>query len=342
MDPCASHGVYNPVLRECRCTAGWVGRFCSERRLRRCNVISALGREPNQLCAGNCDEERGLCYCAGLAHPFQRPLPDRCTPSAHTAIRLPDGRPAFPVELPNGSWTHFIGGGSGRRAAAFRRGGGWYREWAKPWRLVYDHQPADPAPSQIAREKWGSALSNPRLRGYCTSSSNASAIASTFDAIRRRGRPNLKRKHTLSSADIESGEVLLQCDSSCPEGRKGPFCEVHKRAFCLRDCSGNGRCDAGFCWCEAGWFGVDCSQRLQESETALKPPGDEGVPSPPTTFATHAGTSMTYKAPYFHLGLASVIPIDVSFVAIRIHALDRGLGLQRATRTIKTAAFIVL
>jgi 5'-nucleotidase len=29
--------------------------------------------------------------------------------------------------------------------------------------------------------------------------------------------------------------------------------------YCLRDCHGRGTCDSGFCWCEKGWHGVDCS-----------------------------------------------------------------------------------
>lgn len=272
-DLCLGRGVYNPVLGECRCTAGWVGRLCTERRLRKCNVAPGVGGEPGQLCAGNCDEDRGLCYCAGLPKPFQRPLPSRCSPSAHTYLRLPDGRPAFPVRHGNGSWVPFVGGGSGRRAAALRTGGGWYREWAKPWQLVYDAQPGDPAPSQAVLAKWGRALSTPRLRGYCTPSSNATVLLSAFEAARASGRQGARRKHSLASADAASGQIALQCDSSCPEGRRGPFCELGKQAFCLRDCSSHGWCDAGFCWCEPGWFGIDCSQTLGPQSAPLRPDG---------------------------------------------------------------------
>ena len=54
--------------------------------------------------------------------------------------------------------------------------------------------------------------------------------------------------------------------ASCFEGQRGRFCEFPKKAWCLRDCSGHGRCDAGFCWCERGWFGVDCSQTLARAD----------------------------------------------------------------------------
>ena len=71
----------------------------------------------------------------------------------------------------------------------------------------------------------------------------------------------------------------------CPEGRTGPFCEGHKRSYCLRDCSNRGWCDAGFCWCERGWFGVDCSQ---SSVTSLQSSG----PLPDGGSAGGRGTSI--------------------------------------------------
>eukprot|EP00959_Pyramimonas_sp_CCMP1952_P276896 5788201-Pyramimonas_sp.AAC.1 len=68
---CSGHGICNRVFGECRCTIGWKGDGCSLRDLRRCN------EKPDQksasLCDGDCDDERGLCYCNGT-HPH-RPLP---------------------------------------------------------------------------------------------------------------------------------------------------------------------------------------------------------------------------------------------------------------------------
>ena len=48
----------------------------------------------------------------------------------------------------------------------------------------------------------------------------------------------------------------------------GEFCEERTRSFCLRDCSGRGTCDAGFCWCNKGWFGVDCSLHAEAGAAA--------------------------------------------------------------------------
>lgn len=70
----------------------------------------------------------------------------------------------------------------------------------------------------------------------------------------------------------------------CPEGRTGKYCEEHKQSFCLRDCSAHGRCDAGFCWCEPGWFGVDCSQ---QAGAPPAPPMQalQGLPSPASRYS---------------------------------------------------------
>ena len=55
------------------------------------------------LCSGDCDEDRGQCYCAGLA-PRQRPLPHNCQPAVHLSTKLPDGRPAIPALSSDGEW----------------------------------------------------------------------------------------------------------------------------------------------------------------------------------------------------------------------------------------------
>ena len=76
-----------------------------------------------------------------------------------------------------------------------------------------------------------------------------------------QGLPSGKVGWCEESSDTSPRELGLQC-SGCYEGRTGLYCERPKQAFCLRDCSARGRCDSGFCWCDKGWFGVDCSQAL--------------------------------------------------------------------------------
>lgn len=43
------------------------------------------------------------------------------------------------------------------------------------------------------------------------------------------------------------------------DGTFGQFCEVPVKCTCLNQCSGHGYCRGGFCQCDSGWYGTDCS-----------------------------------------------------------------------------------
>ncbi|CAM6123952.1 unnamed protein product [Calypogeia fissa] len=43
------------------------------------------------------------------------------------------------------------------------------------------------------------------------------------------------------------------------DGLTGEFCQYHTQSTCVNQCSGNGFCRNGFCACEEGWYGIDCS-----------------------------------------------------------------------------------
>ena len=221
--------MYNPLLHECRCTAGWGGRFCEVREKRPCNTnTDGSPTNADSLCAGNCDDNRGHCYCAGLATPYERPLPHYCAPWAHRDTKLPDGRPAYPVLNPrSGQWEmarlHY------ERPTKERPWlGAWARYYLKPFDAVYGA--GTDVPAIPNRRGWPKVT--PPKAGWCER--NASVA----------GRP-----------------LALSCNG-CYEGRTGRFCDRPKRSYCLRDCTGHGTCDSGFCWCDKGWFGVDCGERI--------------------------------------------------------------------------------
>ena len=206
---CSARGIFNPILRECRCTAGWSGRWCTRRMLRRCNSArdgSILMRE--SLCAGDCDDERGICYCAQTSSVgrWQRPLPHQCQPRAHRLTRLPDGRPAYPVRA-GAHWE--------MANMVFERNGkdrGWARADQTHFEWLYGTVGSNPLSAPRGGRK---------VTPFCTS-------------------PGLSPRH------------LTGCrGGGCPVGRTGQYCEQPARSFCLRDCSGHGRCDGGFCWCRA-------------------------------------------------------------------------------------------
>ena len=266
---CLKRGVFSPTELECRCTAGWAGPRCERHEPRACNVaLDDSVVHFDSLCAGNCDEDRGTCYCAGLASPYQRPLPHVCAPSAHRKTRLPDGRPAYPVRTADGRWrmaNMYFEQLQNHQFYNYTRG------WQTPFEAIY-----------------GEVKGNPASPGPRT----AAAVA------RRRSKlpfcvapPSAPREQTGCAR------------ATCPEGRMGPYCELPKRAFCLRDCSGHGRCDGGFCWCaiwqcaeatgpsvvhracgcrrvgapdrarrrcDEGWHGIDCGLHHSEPRELLQ------------------------------------------------------------------------
>ena len=249
-DECLGHGVYDPRLEECRCTAGWAGRLCHARALRPCNAANDPRAKINTdaLCAGNCDDERGLCYCAGHKTPFQRSLPHVCAPATTKRAKLPDGRPLYPTRGKGGDWqmANLIWE---RSAAAWTKSTEtWARPWAKPIELVY-----------------GKIAGNPKLKPVAGSNVGWCEAKSGLEGDGSEATPRER--------------ILLRC-TGCYEGRTGPFCEHPKQSYCLRDCSGRGRCDSGFCWCQKGWFGVDCSQNLAQPAGAPLMQRQQRVPSP--------------------------------------------------------------
>jgi hypothetical protein len=293
---CYGHGVYSPWLHECRCTAGWDGRFCRQRRLRACNREFRAADKTNRdsLCAGNCDDERGLCYCAGLATPFQRPLPHYCAPWAHrTETKLPDGRPAYPL-LTSAGWVS-----ANLHLERPTKEMPWIRDWAryylKPFEGLYGVVPGNrEIPS---RGHWPPFFKSVHV-GYCEPDAPK--------LVRRRAR-----------------QLLLDC-SSCYEGRAGRFCEKPKRMYCLRDCHGRGTCDSGFCWCEKGWHGVDCSLSAALVSATLAAPttvavaagdGDRGGAM------TSAGAAVTPS------GAASPPPEMATFTQLPLGATPPARGL---------------
>lgn len=51
-------------------------------------------------------------------------------------------------------------------------------------------------------------------------------------------------------------KVECDCKYDCFWGR---FCEVPVLCTCINQCSGHGHCRGGFCQCDNGWYGIDCS-----------------------------------------------------------------------------------
>ncbi|KAL5569670.1 hypothetical protein UlMin_026245 [Ulmus minor] len=64
----------------------------------------------------------------------------------------------------------------------------------------------------------------------------------------------------VDPAEAYAQKVKFKEECDCKyDGLWGQFCEVPVLSVCINQCSGNGHCRGGFCQCNNGWYGVDCS-----------------------------------------------------------------------------------
>ncbi|KAL6596347.1 hypothetical protein ACP70R_047711 [Stipagrostis hirtigluma subsp. patula] len=60
--------------------------------------------------------------------------------------------------------------------------------------------------------------------------------------------------------DAYSSKVKFKYGCDCKyDGLWGQFCETRVECSCVNQCSGHGHCRGGFCQCDSGYFGIDCS-----------------------------------------------------------------------------------
>ncbi|XP_041028569.1 uncharacterized protein LOC121268379 isoform X2 [Juglans microcarpa x Juglans regia] len=64
----------------------------------------------------------------------------------------------------------------------------------------------------------------------------------------------------VDPTEAYSNKVQFKEECDCKyDGLWGRFCEVPVLCTCINQCSGHGRCRGGFCQCDNGWYGIDCS-----------------------------------------------------------------------------------
>ncbi|CAL0311578.1 unnamed protein product [Lupinus luteus] len=64
----------------------------------------------------------------------------------------------------------------------------------------------------------------------------------------------------VDPVEAYAGKVKVKEGCECNyDGYEGQFCEIPVVSVCINQCSGHGHCRGGFCQCEDGWYGVDCS-----------------------------------------------------------------------------------
>ncbi|XP_052175852.1 uncharacterized protein LOC127790391 isoform X2 [Diospyros lotus] len=100
----------------------------------------------------------------------------------------------------------------------------------------------------------------------------------------------------VDPADAYSGKVHFKEECDCKyDGLFGQFCEVPVSSTCINQCSGHGHCRGGFCQCDHGWFGVDCSVPSASSSVREWPqwlrPAQINIPD-----SAHVGNLVTLNA----------------------------------------------
>lgn len=64
----------------------------------------------------------------------------------------------------------------------------------------------------------------------------------------------------VDPAEAYAGKIKFKEECDCKyDGLWGRFCEVPVESVCINQCSGHGHCRGGFCQCDNGWYGADCS-----------------------------------------------------------------------------------
>ena len=100
-------------------------------------------------------------------------------------------------------------------------------------------------------------------------------------------------------ANASVGEIPAAKCACRYDGRDGYLCQHKVAMYCLNQCSFHGRCEHGFCICEDGWWGIDCS--IPRQRTA---PSAVGTAS---SSNTHEESRTTL--PFAHPGAKQVRPL---------------------------------
>lgn len=176
----------------------------------------------------------------------------------------------------------WFGGGGGRRAGARQDGegdaGAWHVE-ISPHGMPHAVKGAERGGTAAVRpsDAHGAALIK-KLAARSTHLPHELLVADDesgpngVGAARRAGGGKQRARLQGQQQPWCQATVPSQSAKKCActyDGLHGPLCDGRHEPFCLNQCSGHGECDplgGGFCRCDAGYFGIDCSMTTRASD----------------------------------------------------------------------------
>ena len=273
--PCGSHGTCNELTGRCMCQLGWVGARCDVEEHPAC-ALRAPGSAPRPLpllrvpcgslrkispvaceCVSQClasGEEVCAFASAGCGDKWRQPLPrrHRWRQSLTLNVTTKDGFYAnlSCVATPAGATAHSgVPAPAGSRLmsyADYRRTG--FVESAPP--VAVDALPA------YGAGMWRQVPQDLRIGGR----EHTPPLGSVFVPEARCGSRGCHGRGRCVAPPRERP----RCE--CVDGAFGERCEHVCVNDCMHACSGHGTCLHGWCSCEPGWFGVDCSDTFLPRE----------------------------------------------------------------------------
>ncbi|WCJ33921.1 exostosin family protein [Euphorbia peplus] len=188
------------------------------------------GRSCKNHCSGQgvCNRELGKCRC------FHGYSGEDCSERLHLECNFPKT-----PELPYGRWVVSICAAhcDTTRAMCFCGEGTKY-------------------PNRPAAESCGFQINSPSEPGAPKLTDWAKADLDNIFTTNRSipGWCNVDPEEAYAS----KSNFKEECDCKY-DGLFGRFCEVPVHCTCINQCSGHGYCRGGFCQCDSGWYGTDCS-----------------------------------------------------------------------------------